>query len=315
MQLKRVHYRRSSSILVLAVLLVAFVKSAKATMLVVVYTKDGFWLASDSYRSAGGKHVANVCKIHETRFGLLAKSGESQGVTERAEIYSTDKEVEDSLNAAADLESFQSELRLRFKEEIQQELVLLIDDPHVTSQNLERFKIALPIPKWVVPMLTRTIIVFNTKVPSAEGKILLVAPESIPIQDQLLGTLYRYWAPSLFGWHPVETADELARPPRPAIILPPSIHEFTYLVSYPKTDAWVQEHPRQAITEILEQAHREQPEDIGPPYAIVRVSLRRSKLPKVKWISRGVCQGWSETVYGEKTLVQLRDEMRAKPSN
>jgi hypothetical protein len=306
------HHHPVVIVLGVAALLVAFVESAKATMLVVIYTQDGFWLASDGYRSSEGKHIADVCKIHETRFGLLAKSGESQGDTESGEIYSTDKEVENLLAAAENFEDFQSKLRVQFKQDIEQELALLVDDPLVTSQNLERFKMTNPIPPLLIPMLTRTVIMFDTKAPNATGTVLLVAPQSDLVKNQLFETYYRYWAPSLFGWHPVETADEQPSPPQPAITLPPSIHEYTYLVSYTKTDDWVRKHPKQAITEILQQAHRESPEGIGPPYAIVHVTLKKPKLPKVKWVSKGVCQGWSDSVYPTNTLVQMRDELREK---
>jgi hypothetical protein len=278
-------------------------------MIVVIYTEDGFWLASDSYRSGGGKHISDVCKIHETRFGLLAKSGESQGVTESGEIYSTDKEVEELLVASENIESFQSKLRILFKQEIEQELAFLVDDPTVTSKNLERFNMYQPIPEPLVSMLTRTAIMFDTSTSDDVGKVLLVAPQSVPMTDPRIGTYYKYWAPSLFGWHPANDATEQTDPP---IRFPPSVHEFTYLVSYAKTDAWVQKHPKQALTEILQQAHREKPESIGPPYAIVHVILRKSKSSKIKWVSKGVCPGWSESTRQENTLLQLRDELRQK---
>jgi hypothetical protein len=289
-----------------------FAVSAHATMLIVVYTKDGFWLASDSYRSGGGKHSEDVCKIHETRFGLLAKSGDSQGSTETGEIYSTDKEIEDLLAANEDFDTFQSKLRMQFKHDIDQELALLVDDPTITSQNLEQSEMTVPIPEALIPVLTRSVIVFNTKKPEAPGTILKVEPQSEPVNSFIHRNAYKYWAPSTYGWHPVEYAGESAAPPKPATVLPPSIHEFAYVVSYSRTDEWVRKNPKSAITEILKQAHSEEPEMIGPPYVIVHVMLRKSKLPKVKWVSKGVCPGWSETLHPETALVHLRDEMRAQ---
>jgi len=216
-------------------------------MLIVVYTKDGFWLASDSYRSGGGQHTEDVCKIHETRFGLLAKSGDSQGDTETGEIYSTDKEVEDLLATSENFESFQARLRLQFKQEIDQELALLVDDPAITGQNLEHFEMSSPIPESLIPIKTRTVIMFNTKKADAAGTILLVTPQSEPIRSGLYGISYKYWAPSVFGWHPVEDAVQSAIPPNPPIKVPPSIHEFSYLVSYSKTDDWVRKHPKRRL--------------------------------------------------------------------
>ncbi len=296
-------------------LLVALVQSAGATMIVVIYTKDGFWLASDSYRSAGGQHAANVCKIHETPLGLLAKSGESQAVTESGEIYSTDKEIEDLLLVSPDLTSFESRLRIQFKQDIERELAFLVDDPEVTAQNLEQFKMAEPIPKPLIPMLSRTIIMFDTKTSDSVGKVLLVQPQSDE-KKELSGTYYMFCAPSNLGWHAANDVIQQASQPHTVISFPPSVHEFTYLGSYTKTDAWVQKHPKQAMKEILQQAHREDPDDVGPPYAMVHVISRKSNVSKIKWVSKGVCPGWTENVYKEKTLVQIREEMRKQqPSN
>jgi len=52
----------------IAATLLALVSSTplRATMLIVVYTPDGYWIRADSARQAGGKRIETVCKVHET---------------------------------------------------------------------------------------------------------------------------------------------------------------------------------------------------------------------------------------------------------
>jgi hypothetical protein len=294
---------------IIVVLSVALVTLARATMIVVIYTDDGYWLAGDGYRSSGGKHVADVCKIHETRFGLLAKSGETQGVREPVEIYSTDREILDLLNSVEDIESFESKLRVAFKRDIEQEEAFVLDDPTVTGQNLEENKFRRPLPDWVAINLSRTVTMFNTKVSDDKGKILLVQPQSDRLIDPILGAYFKYWARSISGWHSADTAVLTVNSPHP-ISYPSSVHELAYPVSYSKTDAWVQKHPKQALIELLQQGHRGKPEEIGPPYAIVHVIWRKSGPPKIDWVSKGKCPGWTETIDRENSLVRLREKQR-----
>ncbi len=281
-------------------------------MIIVIYTPDGFWLAADSYRSRGGKHVADVCKIHQTRFGLLAKSGESQGDAGIETTYSTDKEVEDLLASAHDLASFQFELRLKFKRDIDEELAILVDDPSITWQNIEEKEMREPIPRPLVPKLTRMVILFDMRDPKGSGKILMVRPQSHEgslLRGGHLHKFFKYWAPSVAGWHPAEDIEEEIAPGvRPTVS--PSIHEFSFLTRYDKPDDWVRAHPKQALLEMLDKAHREEPESVGPPYTMVHVVQRKTKLPKVKWVAKGVCPKWTEETYKEGTLFQRRDEMR-----
>jgi hypothetical protein len=291
-----------------AALSVALFQSARATMIVVIYTKDGYWLASDSYRSSHGKHVANVCKIHETRFGLVAKSGESEGVTESGEIYSTDKEVRDLLNAAQDAKTFKSDLRRLFQQEMDQELAFLVDDPNVTGQNVELTQMATPIPHGLKAGFSRTVTLFDTTVPGDGGNILYVQAQSDQKIDPLSTPYFNYRA-SLLAWPDVETLVlEFDSPNQ--ISFPRSVHELAYPVSYSRTDAWIQENPKQALEELLQKGHSEKPEDIGPPYTIIHVICSKLKRPEVKWISRGACPGWSENLNRENSLTRFRDEER-----
>ncbi|WP_188760174.1 hypothetical protein [Edaphobacter acidisoli] len=279
-------------------------------MIVVIATKDGYWIGADSYRSGGDKHIADVCKIHETRFGLLAKSGDAQGANHSGEIYSTDKEVEDLIASSKDLETFQSNLRLRYEHDIDEELALLVDDPSVTSENIEQIPMGKPIPHALIPTLLRMVVMFNTKATDVSGEVLLVRPESDELTDALGRNYYHYSAPSTLGWYPLSDISIKAPSPHFQVSCPASVHEFSYFVPCEKPDPWIQKHPKETLKRLLDQAHRREPETIGPPYTIVRVILRKSRAPKVKWISKGVCPGWSESVDPKYSLIERRDDMR-----
>ena len=289
----------------MGVLLVALASYARATMIVFIYTNDGYWIASDSYRSSGGKHVSDVCKIHETRLGLLVKSGDSQGETTFGGPYSTDKEVEDLVSSSESLKDLKESLRARFKQDINREIAILVDDPQVTGESLEQMPMRNQFPEDIVSILSRVIVIFDTASPEATGEVLLVEPQSGRVFPN---SLYKYGARAVFGWHP---ADQLPYPSYPVIHTAPSIHQLSYMVSYGKSEAWVQLHPKETIVEMLTEGHKEHQEEIGPPYAIVHVIVRKSQAPKVKWVSKGVCPQWSESVDpSAKTLIQLRDELR-----
>lgn len=284
--------------------------SATATMIIVISTKDGYWIGADSYRSGGGKHIADVCKIHETRFGLLAKSGDTQGANQAGEIYSTDKEVQDLIASSSDLETFQSSLRLKFKHDIDEELAILVDDSSVTSENIEQEPMDTPIPGPLISMLSRMVVLFNTKAGDVTGKVLHVLPESDERTDEFGRIHYKYWAPSTLGWHPLNDVYPKAPSPHSRASCPASVHEFSYFAPCEKPDTWIQKHPKETLKRLLVQAHRSDPESIGPPYTIVHVVTMKSKVPLVKWVSKGVCPAWSDNVDPKYSLFDLRDDMR-----
>jgi hypothetical protein len=151
------------------------------------------------------------------------------------------------------------------------------------------------------------------------GKFLLVEPRSDPIFDYYgrpLTTsgqqLYKYWAPSVAGWHDANDVVQQPEPPATPVVYPSSVHQFSYGVSYEKTNDWVQKNPKRAITEIMNKAHKEEPEMIGPPYAIVHVISRKSGLPKIKWISKGVCPSWTEDTDYENSIAKMVIDQRNK---
>jgi hypothetical protein len=160
------------------------------------------------------------------------------------------------------------------------------------------------------------VIMFSTNAGDVTGKILLVQPQSDLIGSPGFLKYYKYWAPSTLNWHPANDVSPQPPPPLPPISFPPSIHQFSYLVSYTRTDDWVQKHPKQAIAELLEKGHEEQPLNIGPPYSIVHVITRKSSPAQIKWVAKGNCPGWSETILNKDSLIQLRDKLReAKRAN
>jgi hypothetical protein len=114
------------------------------------------------------------------------------------------------------------------------------------------------------------------------------------------------------GWHDANDVIEQPLSPTPHFVYPSSIHQFSYGVSYEKTDDWVQKNPRQALEEIMSKAHLEEPEMIGPPYAIVHVTSRKSGLPKIQWISKGVCPGWTETIDYENSIAKMVKDTKAQ---
>ncbi len=288
-------------------IMVAGGNKALATMIVIIYTKDGFWLAADSYRSLGDDHQL-VCKIHETPVGLIVKSGNTQGLRQTGASYSTDKEVKDLSEKSAGTRVFEDTLRILFKRDVQEELAFLVDDPEINGSNIDRYKMQNPLPDGLTPSLSRTVILFDLANQDLIGKALVVQPASDRIPNES-DTRYKYWAPSLFGWHPANDIFPTPKPPLPRLIYPPSVHQFAYLVSYGRTDDWVQKNPDRAIREILRKGHSQEPHTVGPPYVIVHV-VAGNKGPKVKWISRGLCPSWSLDFKPDDFLLHFRAEQR-----
>ena len=165
--------RRSFALL----FLLMFTQPLRATILIIVYTPDGFWLGADSARHKGESRSATVCKIHETKWGILLKGGNSQGTTYKGAHYSTDKEVEDSLENSMSADDFENNLRLQFKRDIDAELAFLVQDPRTTPENLEVLSFDSPVPATVINELIRTVLLVNPE-EQTPGKVLLVAAQS-----------------------------------------------------------------------------------------------------------------------------------------
>ncbi len=186
--------------------------------------------------------------------GLIVKSGNTQGLRQTGASYSTDKEVKDLSEKSAGTRVFEDTLRILFKRDVQEELAFLVDDPEINGSNIDRYKMQNPLPDGLTPSLSRTVILFDLANQDLIGKALVVQPASDRIPNES-DTRYKYWAPSLFGWHPANDIFPTPKPPLPRLIYPPSVHQFAYLVSYGRTDDWVQKNPDRAIREILRKGH------------------------------------------------------------
>jgi len=260
----------------------------QATLLVVVYTSDGYWIGADSARSSHGKRVETVCKVHETRFGLLLKSGASQGTTTAGETYSTDKEVETVLKVSTNAEEVKANLRSRFKEDIEEELTYFVNDLAVGShQKLGESPIPTPIPDPLISALQRTVLLFEPDAANRLGEVLHVVPRSDPWADQITWPrMYRYWAPAILNWHPIDDLKPHTTDPSSGttVTFPESVRMFGIPFQYTKPDEWVRSHPREALLDMLEEANRLEPEEVGPPYVIVHVTRGKGPAQQIQWI-------------------------------
>jgi hypothetical protein len=298
-----------------ALLLVIFGEPIRATMLVIVYTPDGFWLGADSARETGGFRTSTVCKIHETKWGILLKAGNSQGTNYEGNHYSTDKEIEDLLATSHSSTDFKTSLRSLFKSDIDAELAFLVQDPSVTPANLETASFDIPIPENLVPTLIRSVVLVNPEEVSP-GEVLLVVPKSDLISVGWMNRpKYKYWAPSIFEWHPLADIKPEAMGPHGNITFPGPVRMFGELVTYTKPDAWVQAHPKEAILEMLGLGHTEFPNTIGPPYVLVHITQLKDRKSKIRWVSKGVCPSWAEGFDPRSAQQELRDSLHQKNPN
>ena len=181
-----------------------------------------------------------VCKVHETKFGLLLKSGRSQGTSAEGDDYSTDKEIEDLLAVSTSAEEFKANLRSRFKQDIETELLYILDDPLITLQTLGTTAFELPFRNtWTSYLCVRRTSL--TKGEHVLGEALEVRPESDPVFDPRTGlTAYHYWAPSVLGWHPIEDLKSSVTliETGTTISYPDSVRMLSYPVAYNRPDSW-----------------------------------------------------------------------------
>jgi hypothetical protein len=289
------------------------VQSACATMIVVISTKDGFWIGADSARSTSKGRFEDVCKIHETRFGLLIKAGDAYVTRETGEEYSTDQEIQELLRSSDNMEDFQTRLRERFESEIEEEMVILIDNPAITTANLHQAKMSKAFPRQWTLTLERNVIMFDTNKPDSVGKLLISRPDSYEDPDFFGRNFYQIGAESV--WQLLSDSHPMLLLSESPLVYPRSVNQFAYAVSYEKTDDWVQAHPQKAIEEILDRGYKERPDQIGPPYSIVHVKIRPSGSSKVEWKLRGSCPKWSNSINADSNLFKLRDDMRAAARN
>lgn len=279
-------------------------------MIVVVYTSDGYWIGADSARSSQGKRVETVCKIHATRFGVVVKSGNTQGTHLSGETYSTDEEVKSILDSSRDSEEFEAHLRSAFKSDVDDELSYVLNNPNVNGGNIETTPMLASIPESLVLWLQRDVSLFPNGDPRS-GVLLEVRPQSDPILIRTpFGprTMYKYWAPARFSWHSI---DDLRSPitldDGRTISYPDSVRMLTYPVEYDKPDSWVRTHPKQALIEMLTLGSKDESGLIGPPFEIVHVSVDKKGNSHNHWILRGKCPSWSTDIETPSLLESVRN--------
>jgi len=289
------------------------VPTANATMIIVLITKDGYWVAADGLKSHGfGKKL--VCKIHETKFGILAKSGTTQGITESGIDYSTNKVVEELIESSATSEDFQAAVKQRYSDDIMQELVYLINDPRVTSATISRFSMKSNLSPTFAQSFSRTLVLLDTSNQNGQMRVLEMLPRSASISALDGSSGYRYYSDTNMDWDDVRhiyvrPIDSTRTP------YPPSVHMFSIPISYEKPDAWVQLHPKESLLEMLRKGTKEHSGDVGPPYSIVHVILENKTGPQnsskgkatIIWVLRGKCPFWDESVDTENTKRKYRN--------
>jgi hypothetical protein len=296
-------------------IMVAFAApTSRATMVIVLITNDGYWVAADGLKSHGFGKIS-VCKIHETKFGILAKSGDAQGFTESGIDYSTNKLVEDLLESSASSEEFRAAVRQRYMDDIVHELVYLYNDPQMTSANIGRFAAGGDISAPMKAMLSRTLVLLETTNQNSQMRVLNVLPKSVPVNTLNFFPRYRYSAEANPDWDDVRhiymRPVDSARTP-----YPPSVHLFAITIVYEKSDAWVQLHPKDALLEMLKKGTTEHSDSIGPPYSIVHVILAPNDRPskrksQIIWIEHGKCPYWDESIDTKNTTRQYRNARKA----
>jgi hypothetical protein len=265
--------------------------NASATVLIVIYTADGYWLGADGLRSSnlGVDQPFAVCKIHATKFGYLLKSGDAQGVTYASEQYSTDKEIEDLLSKSESSEEFKTKLREIYKRDIREELAFQLHLPNITPEVVELAVFPQPISLEAGGAMSRDIFLIE---PGTQGTLLEVRPWSDRTRSG-----YNLFALVSIDWVRSEDLQIHANPlGGEAMSLPKSVRMFGEQFSYDRPDSWVQTHPLEAMREMLAEGHRRSPQHIGPPNTIVHVRTAAHRSPRPHWIEKGKCPSWSDEV-------------------
>ena len=101
----------------------------------------------------------------------------------------------------------------------------------------------------------------------------------------------------------------LNNPPPAPFVCPASIHQFAYGVSYEKNERLGTKKPKQTIKKLWIRLIRKRLIR-SAPYAIVHVTSQKSGLPKIKWISKGVCPGWTENTNYEHSIAKIIIDQR-----
>jgi hypothetical protein len=275
---------------------------AWATMLVVIYTPDGYWIGTDSLRSNKTTSLGTVCKVHETKWGLLLKGGEESAVNFEGEKFSTDQEVQTLITTSTSANDFKAKLKSKFHYDIDAELAYDVvkanesipsHGAHTrppTPEDLESIVFNTPLDADRSISMDRTILLMDSDTEGHKGQAFHMVPIYVPIRSSFsIQPTYHYIAAIDLDWHTISTLPTSARTARDIATFPPSVRIFMAPITYARPDEWVQQHPQDALLEMLRTGHDFDPIHIGEPYVIVHVVTHAGRPDKVQWISKGVC--------------------------
>jgi hypothetical protein len=285
----------------------SFSSFVRPTMIVVVQDKDGFWIGADSVRGLGKDRSALVCKLHETPFGLVAKDGNIEGFDRTGEKYSIDKELSGLVSSSHSAGEFRDSVRVRYVDDLWGQLAYLLSEPDADTASLMSETFSDPMPELTKKMEQRSLILLSNDDGTPKLEQFLIFPDS----KWLLGGRFRYFLYSpgtSFSpeWFPITS--DLVRDERDTKHR--SLHQFGLWIDYNRGDSWIQTHQKQAIREVLDQATKKFEGEVGPPFSIVHVFVRkvrskndtRSKTLVVKWKSKGKCPSWTFSLTDDDTI-------------
>lgn len=274
------------------------VAATHATVIVMVKTNDGYWIGADGVRSNEGTHesLGPTCKIHEAHGWLLLKSGASQSSDRYGNDYSIDKKVRPALDGSQSMKSFETEIREQYKADLLgviMNYIALLAPATRSEPNPILHKFSDPIRPDIVDGQHRvlTLIGYVSGLwinESLDAGIISYSDTGDPTFPYRFASRVSDWSPTSFSNGQMRF---LAYPERQ---LPTSSH----------SDDWIVTHPKEAIKEVLEEAHKKFPSSVGPPYSIVHVTAAR-KSPgrvrtdtarvgmKIDWIEKGACPSWN----------------------
>ncbi len=264
------------------------------TAIVVIKTPDGYWVGADSIRGLGDRSEL-VCKIHQTKLGLIGKTSVLEGFTASGEDYSLEEEIVNAIKIAPSAEQFRLAIRNEYVDDIWEQMAFLLHDPSLrTKQQISNVRNFGPMPEATKEFEFRNLFLIAIEHNDLKFRQLMVEPASRPT---LTGNQYFV---DVLDW--VEISNTLLRDKYDR--LHPSLHQLGVWVKYDKDDAWIVQHPESAIREVLALSHEAYPTTVGPPYAIVHVhmspagmgSSRKSQI-KFEWIAKGKCPSWTYTLH------------------
>ncbi|WP_158788065.1 hypothetical protein [Granulicella sp. L46] len=279
---------------------------ARATMLIIIYTPDGYWIGADSARTFDGKRVATVCKVHSTKWGLVLKAGVAAGTSASGESYSTDAQLKQLIDDSVSIEDLEQKLRSQYVRDIDTELAYILNDPNVTAQTVERTVFPTPVPIDLIPAMDRLILLVPNDDIAIPADTLTVDPFSEPLPAPYYGK-FRYEAFTPVNWVPVQTLPHKVLMDGKWKTFPDSVQIFSYPVQYDRENSWVIGHPQQAILEILNIGHHEDSLGIGPPYVILHVTRTKTHKNVYHWISKKPCDSWTSDVPPHSFLDRFRN--------